>query len=294
MLSHVMHKLTTLMRSGLTIGAIILVISSICAMPTSATDITVKGSDTMLVLSQQWAETYTKTHPDVKINVTGGGSATGIAGLLKGTADICNASWPMSAVQVSDFVEKFGKRPRQYKMCMDAVAIFVNKANPVEKLSLSQIGAIYTGKISNWKEVGGKDAPVSLYGRENSSGTSEFFKARVLARQEFAPTTKAMPGTAEVIQAVAKDPNAIGFGGIAYDHGVKHLAISKMSSARAFEPTEANVYADRYPLARYLFSYVKSEKDVDAVADYITWCLSDAGQAVVQAVGYFPLPKNLR
>ena len=271
-----------------------LVISSSWVMQSFAAEVSVRGSDTMLVLCQRWAETYTKSHPDVKIAVTGGGSATGIAALLKGTADICNASWPMSAIQTSDFVERFGKRPHQYKMCMDAVAVFINKANPIEKLSLAQIGAIYIGKISNWKEVGGNDAPISLYGRENSSGTYEFFKAHVLNRNDFAPATKAMSGTAAVIRAVADDPNAIGFGGIAYDHGVKHLAVSKMPSGRAFEPTETNVYADRYPLARYLFSYVKSEKDVDAVADYITWCLSDAGQAVVQGVGYFPLPKNLR
>lgn len=282
------------MRKYLTNGSITLVISSIWMTLSSAAEITVKGSDTMFILGQRWAATYAKSHPDAKITVTGGGSATGIAALLKGTADICNASWPMSAVQISDFVERFSKRPRQYKMCMDAVAIFVNKANPVGKLSLPQIEAIYTGKIVNWKEVGGTDTSISLYGRENSSGTYEFFKARVLDRQDFAPGTKAMSSTAAVIQAVAGDPNAIGFGGIAYDHGVKHLAISKTSSVRAFEPTEANVYADRYPLARYLFSYVKSEKDVDAVADYISWCLSDAGQTVVQDVGYFPLPKNLR
>ena len=283
-----------IMRKRLTILAIIVVISITWVRPSLAADITVKGSDTMFILGQRWAEIYTKAHPDAKITVAGGGSATGIAALLKGAADICNSSWPMSAAQTADFIERFGKRPRQYKMCMDAVAIFVNKANSIEKLSLTQIGKIYTGKISNWKEVGGKDAPISLYGRENSSGTYEFFKAHVLNRQDFAPATKAMPGTAAVIQVVAGDPNAIGFGGIAYDHGVKHLAISRTPSSGAFAPTEVNVYADRYPLARYLFSYVKSEKDVDAVADYITWCLSDAGQAVVQEVGYFPLPKNLR
>ena len=274
----------------LTIAAV----SLIWVKPSHAANITVKGSDTMLILGQRWAETYTKPHSDVKITVAGGGSATGIAALLKGDADICSASWPMSAAQIADFIGKFGKRPREYKMCMDAVAVFVNQTNPIAKLSLSQIEKIYTGKISNWKEVGGNDAPISLYGREHSSGTYEFFKAHVLNRRDFTPTAKAMPGTTAVIQAVAGNPNAIGFGGIAYDHGVKHLAISKTSSSKAFAPTEANVYADHYPLARYLFSYVKSEKDVDAVADYITWCLSDAGQVVVQEVGYFPLPKNLR
>ena len=282
------------MRTYSLLGSIILALSSSWAVPSFAAEITIQGSDTMLILGQRWAETYTKSHAGVKIMVAVGGSATGIAALLRGTTDICNASWPMSAVQLSDFVERFGKRPHQYKMCMDAVAIFVNKANPIGKLGLPQIEAIYTGKINNWKEVGGNDAPILLYGREKTSGTYEFFKARVLDRKDFSPATQSMPGTRTVIQAVARDPNAIGFGGIAYDHGVKHLAISKSSSSRAFEPTEADVYADHYPLARYLFSYLKSEKDVDAAADYITWCLSDAGQAIVQEVGYFPLPKNLR
>ena len=259
-----------------------------------AANITAKGSDTMLILSQQWAEVYMKSHPGVNIAITGGGSGTGIAALLNGTTDICSASWPMNSAQVADFIKKFRRRPHEYKVCMDAVAVFVNKDNPVSQLSIPQLEKIFSGKITNWKQLGGRDAPISLYGRENSSGTYEFFKVHVLNRQDFAATTKAMPGTAAVIEAVANDVNAVGFGGIAYGHGVKHLSISKTDGGDAVEPTRENVYSDRYPIARYLFNYLRAENDSGAVGAYIAWCLSDEGQAVVSQAGYYPLPKNLR
>jgi len=259
-----------------------------------AANITVKGSDTMVVLGQKWAEVYMKGHPGTTVQVTGGGSGTGIAALLNGTTDICNSSRPMKSSEVADFVKKFGKRPREYKTCMDGLAVYVQSGNPVKQLSIPQLEKIFTGKITNWKEVGGSDAPISLYGRENSSGTYEFFKEHVLNKKDFAPATKTMPGTAAVIQGVAKDPNGIGYGGIAYGEGVKHLLVSKADGGEAIEPLEENVLTMKYPIARYLFNYVDPKKDTGEVAAYISWCLSDEGQAVVKDVGYYPLPKNLR
>ena len=153
---------------------------------------------------------------------------------------------------------------------------------------------IFTGKITNWKQVGGSDAAISLYGRENSSGTYEFFKEHVLNKKDFAASTKTMPGTAAVIQGVAKDKAGIGYGGIAYGEGVKHLKVSKADGGAAVEPSEKSVLDVTYPITRHLFNYVSPAKDTGAVADYITWCLSDEGQAVVKDVGYFPLPKNMR
>ncbi|MEI6084347.1 MAG: phosphate ABC transporter substrate-binding protein [Verrucomicrobiota bacterium] len=259
-----------------------------------ADNITVKGSDTMVILGQKWAEVYMKTHAGTTVQVTGGGSGTGIAALLNGTTDICNSSRPMKPAEQADFVKKFGKRPREYKTCMDGLAVYVNAGNPLKQISLPQLEGIFTGKITNWKDVGGPDAPISLYGRENSSGTYEFFKEHVLNKKDFAAGTKTMPGTAAVIQGVAKDKLGIGYGGIAYGEGVKHLLVSKTDGATALEPSEENVLSGKYPIARYLFNYVDPAKDKGAVADYITWCTSDEGQAVVKDIGYYPLPKNMR
>ena len=259
-----------------------------------AENITVKGSDTMVILGQKWAELYMKAKPGTTVQVTGGGSGTGVAALLNGSTDICNSSRPMKPAEVADFIKKNKTRPHEYKMCFDALSVYVHKDNPVEKLSFPQLEAIFTGKITNWKAVGGPDAPISLYGRENSSGTYEFFKEHVLNKKDFAAATKTMPGTAAVIQGVAKDANGIGFGGIAYGEGVKHVKVSKSDGGPAIEPKEETVLDGTYPISRFLYNYVSPAKDAGLIADYIAWCTSDAGQAVVKEVGYFPLPKNMR
>jgi phosphate transport system substrate-binding protein len=264
------------------------------ALSAHAQNITVKGSDTMVILGQKWAEQYMKKNPGTTVQVTGGGSGTGIAALLNGSTDICNASRPMKPSETADFVKKFKTRPHEYKTCLDALSVYVNKDNAIQKLSFSQLEGIFTGKITNWKQVGGSDAAISLYGRENSSGTYEFFKEHVLNKKDFAAATKTMPGTAAVIQGVAKDKNGIGYGGIAYGEGVKHLKVSKTDGGAAFEPNEENVLSGKYPIARYLFNYVGASKDTGEVAAFIEWCTSDEGQAVVKDVGYYPLPKNLR
>jgi len=273
---------------------LIIAILAAAAITAQAQNVTVKGSDTMVILGQKWAETYMKKNPGVTVQVTGGGSGTGIAALLNGSTDICNSSRPMKSTEIADCVKKFKSRPHEYKTCMDALSVYVHKDNPIESLSFPQMEGIFTGKITNWKQVGGPNAPISLYGRENSSGTYEFFKEHVLNKKDFAASTKTMPGTAAVIQGIAKDKAGIGYGGIAYGEGVKHLKVSKTDGGEAIEPNEATVLAGKYPISRYLFNYIAPAKDNGAAASYISWCLSDEGQAVVKDVGYFPLPKNLR
>jgi len=179
-------------------------------------------------------------------------------------------------------------------MCVDALSVYVHQDNPIKQLSIPQLEAIFTEKITNWKQVGGLDAPISLYGRENSSGTYEFFKEHVLNKKDFAASTKTMPGTAAVIQGVAKDKGGIGYGGVAYAAGAKALKVSKTDDGEGIEPSEENAISFKYPISRYLFSYISPEKDSGMVAAYISWCISDKGQVVVKDVGYFPLPKNLR
>jgi phosphate transport system substrate-binding protein len=177
---------------------------------------------------------------------------------------------------------------------LDGLSVYVNASNPVKELTLEQLELIFTGRIRNWKDVGGPDAPITVYSRENSSGTYEFFKEHVLKGKDFLASAQTMPGTAAVLQAVAKDKNGIGYGGAAYGAGAKHLSIKKDDSAPAVEPTEESVVKGTYPIWRYLYVYLNPALDKGAISAYLTWIRSEEGQKLVKDVGYFPLPKHLR
>ena len=259
-----------------------------------AGNITVKGSDTLVILAQKWAEVYMGQHAGIKIQVTGGGTGTGFAALQNQTTDLCDASRKAKAAEIANCIKAFNKRPTEYKVALDGLSVYVSADSPLKELTVAQVGDIFTGKIKNWKEVGGADAPITIYSRENSSGTYEFFKEHVLQGKDFAASAQTMPGTAAILQAVSKDKNGIGYGGAAYGAGAKHLAIKKTDSSPAVEPTEDNVVAGNYPIWRHLFIYVNPALDKGEVAAYLNWIRSDAGQKVVKDVGYFPLPKNLR
>lgn len=259
-----------------------------------AGNITIKGSDTLVILAQKWAEVYMQKTPGTTIQVTGGGSGTGIAALQNQTTDICNSSRKIKAREIENCVRVFGKRPREYPVALDGLSVFVSADNPIEKLSLPQLAEIFTGKIRNWKEVGGKDSPIVLYSRENSSGTYEFFKENVLKGRDFAASAQTMPGTAAVLQAVAKDKNGIGYGGAAYGQGAKHLKISKETGGEAIEPNEETVVGAKYPIWRFLYVYLNPDLDQGEIKSYLDWVRSDDGQKVVKDVGYYPLPAHLR
>lgn len=257
-------------------------------------DITVKGSDTLVILAQKWAEVYMGEKPGLKIQVTGGGSGTGFAALQNRTTDLCNASRKIKAAEITKCIEAFGKRPTEYKVALDGLSVYVSAENPVKELTLDQLLGIFTGKTKNWKDVGGPDAPITVYSRENSSGTYEFFKEHVLKGGDFAASAQTMPGTAAVLQAVAKDKNGIGYGGAAYGAGAKHLLIKKDDASAAIEPSEENVLNGTYPIWRYLYVYVNPALDKGDVAAYLNWIRGEAGQKLVKEVGYYPLPANLR
>ena len=269
-------------------------IIAIASFQSARADITVKGSDTMVILAQKWAETYMGQKPGVKIQVTGGGTGTGFAALQNKTTDLCNASRKIRSAEIGKCLEAFGKRPTEYKVALDGLSVYVAAENSVKELTLEQLELIFTGKIKNWKKVGGNDAPITIYSRENSSGTYEFFKEHVLKGKDFAASAQTMPGTAAVLQAVSKDKNGIGYGGAAFGAGAKHLAIKKDEASAAVEPTEENVVSGKYPIWRHLFIYVNPALDKGDLAAYLTWIRSDAGQKVVKEVGYFPLPAQLR
>ena len=264
------------------------------ALSAYAGNITVKGSDTMVVLAQKWAEAYMAKNPGTKIQVTGGGSGVGIAALQNKTTDICNSSRKIRAAEISTCVQSFGKRPTEYKAAMDGLSVYVNESNPIKEISLDQLELVFTGKIRNWKDLGGSDAPITVYSRENSSGTYEFFKEHVLKGKDFVASAQTMPGTAALLQAVAKDKGGIGYGGAAYGQGAKALKVKKDADSPAIEANEDTVIKGTYPISRYLYMYLNPALDKGEIAKYIGWIRSDDGQKVVKDIGYFPLPKNLR
>src|SRR6266478_4235192 len=209
--------------SKLALGTAALLVTGAVVLMAEGRNITVKGSDTMVILGQRWAEVFMSKNPGLTIQITGGGSGTGIAALINGTTDICEASRPMKDAEKAE-------------------------ANPISELTLAQIKSIYTGVVKNWKDVGGSDQKIILYSRENNSGTYVYFKEHVLENGDYYPTAQTLPGTAAVINAVAKDQRGIGYGGIAYGKGIKHLNIKKDANSPAIAPTMENVLAAKYPI----------------------------------------------
>jgi len=265
----------------------------------AARNITVKGSDTMVVLGQKWAEVYMENHPEVAIQVTGGGSGVGIASLMNGTTDIANSSRPIKSSEI-DKAKQAGYYPTEFKSAMDSLAVVVDKTNPVQSLSMKQLAGIYMGKINNWNEVGGKNQPILRYCRESNSGTYMFFKEHVLKNADYAADCQTMPGTSAVANAVSKDPAGIGYGGAAYfvhQPNLKILSIKKDDKSEPVSPVLATgeldyeaAWTGRYPIARYLYMYT-GFKPRGEVKEYIDWILSPDGQKIVEEIGYVPLQK---
>jgi phosphate transport system substrate-binding protein len=250
--------------------------------------ITVKGSDTMVILAQKWAETYMAKNSGVSIRVTGGGSGTGISALINGTTDICNSSRPMKPAEKEKLKQRFGTPGVEVRVAKDGITIYTHPSNGVKQLSLPQLKGIYTGTITNWQQVGGKNARIVLYGRENSSGTYSFFKEHVLGNRDFAASTQTLPGTAAIVNAITKDPNGIGYGGFGYAKGVKILSVSHTDGGAAMAPSAQSIKSGNYPISRFLYIYLRN-RPTGALKAYIDWIISDAGQKVVNQAGYFPI-----
>ena len=184
--------------------------------------------------------------------------------------------------------DRYQTRGVEIPVAKDGLAVYVNEKNPVKELTLAQLRDIYLGKLVNWKQVGGADAPIMLYGRENSSGTYVYFKDNVLGGRDFSARCQTLPGTAAVANAVLKDPNGIGYGGAAYAKGVRDVAVKKDARTPGVLPTAATVKDGSYPIARHLYFYTRV-KPAGKVKEFVDWVRSPAGQAVVTQVGYFPL-----
>jgi phosphate transport system substrate-binding protein len=253
----------------------------------AAKSITIKGSDTLLILGQRWAEIYMNQNPKVVIQVTGGGSGVGIAALINGSTDICEASRAMKSSEIDKLKERFNTTGVEIPVARDGLSLYLNEENKVSELTLDQLKGIYSGQITNWKEVGGDDAKIVLYGRENSSGTYVYFKDNVLKGADFAAQTQTLPGTAAIVNAVSKDKYGIGYGGAAYAKGVKYCKVKKDAQTPGYEPTLENVKSGKYPISRYLFWYVRN-KPTGEIKKLVDFVLSEQGQQIVSKVGYFP------
>ena len=252
-----------------------------------------KGSDTLVNLALAWAETFMHAHPDIRISVTGGGSGTGIAAMINGTVSIANASREMKPEEIAA-ARANGIDPIEFVVARDAIAVVVNLSNPIERLTLKQISEIYTGKITNWKEVGGEDRPIVLLSRESNSGTYIYFLENVIrggdskSKLLFSPDTLLMPSSEGISSEIRQNPNALGYDGLGYvTPDLKVIAVAKNENGPYVSPSVETVNNGSYPIARPLFMYTAG-KPAGQIRAYLDWILS-GGQALVTKLGFVPL-----
>ncbi len=264
------------------------------------------GSDTLNNLMTFWAEAFRKHYPNVKIQIEGKGSSTAPPALIEGTAQLGPMSRAMKSTEVDKFEERYGFEPVKIGVALDSLAVFVNKDNPVEALSLQEVDAIFSknrkGGLENaiitWGDanVSGTLAskPISLYGRNSASGTYGYFKKKALFKGDYKDTVKEQPGSASVVLGITEDLAGCGYSGIGYTtSGVKALPLSKKKGEQAYEPNYKNVLNGKYPLSRMLYIYFLKEpnKPLDPlVKEFLTFIQSKEGQEIVIKDGYLPLP----
>ena len=265
------------------------------------------GSDTLNNLMTLWAEGFQKEYPNVRIQIEGKGSSTAPPALISGTAQIGPMSRAMKSSELDEFEKAFGYKPTPIRVAVDALAVYVNKDNPIDQLTIEQVDAIFSksrtcgasSSIDDWGAAGvsawsGRN--ISLYGRNSASGTYGYFKSNALCKGDYRDTVKEQPGSASVVQGVTEDLYGVGYSGIGYKtSGVKALALSEDGSNYYGTDPEA-VYAGNYPLARFLYLYINKapNRDTDPlVREFIKYVLSKEGQEVVVKDGYLPIPSGI-
>lgn len=264
------------------------------ASDSSATYIENKGSDTIVNLALAWAERYQAEYPEVRISVTGGGSGTGIASLINKTVDIANASRKVKDEEISE-AKANGVEPVEHIIARDAIAVIVNPENPVSQLTLKQISDIYSGKISNWSEVGGEDRPIVRLSRETNSGTHVYFLETVIRlgnsddKTLFSMDTLLLPSSEGIIAELRQNPNAIGYDGLGYvPKDLQMIAIAEKEGGLYVLPSISTVNDKSYPIARDLYMYTDGEP-TGVVKDYLDWILSPDAQEIVAELGFVPV-----
>ena len=262
------------------------------------------GSDTLNNMMALWLETFQKFHPTVKISIEGKGSSTAPPALIEATAQLAPMSRAMKNKELDKFEEKYGYPPTQFRVALDALAIIVNKDNPIEGLTLQEADAIfsinrkreYSQDVDRWSKLGINLGMVSLYGRNSASGTYGFFKKIVLSGGDFKSSVKEQPGSASVVQGVSSDPNGIGYSGIGYmTSSVKIVPLGK-EKGKYYDTSETNVLNGKYPLGRFLYLYVNktpNEKLSPLVEEFIRFIFSEEGQHIVDKDGYMRVPASI-
>ena len=260
--------------------------------------IQVKGSDSEVNLVQRLAEVFMQKNPGANISVTGGGSGTGIAALINKRTDIANSSRDLSPKEEEE-AKKAGVQPFRIIFATDGISVVTHPTNPISKLTLEQLGKIFKGEITNWKEVGGKDAKISLYGRQSNSGTYVFFREFVV-KADYSPHMKAMNGNAQIVEGIKKDKDGIGYVAVGYvvDEkgkimpGIKILNIATDAQSEAYSPAKMeNVMSKKYPITRPLNQYTNGIPS-GKLSNFIKFELSKEGQEIVRKEGFFPVQKD--
>jgi phosphate transport system substrate-binding protein len=261
--------------------------------------IQVKGSDTMVNLVQILAEEFMSKNPGSALAIMGGGSGTGITAIINGTCDIATHSREWKQKELDLAWEK-GVKPRFFVVAVDGLSIIVNEKNPLEKMTMPQVGSLYKGEIKNWKVVGGPDMVVSLYGRQSNSGTYTFLQEHVLGNKNYSTDVKEMNGNAQIIESVIQDEGGIGYVGVGYlfdqngkiRKGIKVLNISKDASSEAFSPLDKqNIDSGKYPISRPLYEATNGKPNA-AVTGFLTFETGPEGQKIVEREGFFAISET--
>jgi len=258
------------------------------------------GSDTMVNLAQAWAEEYAAVEPAISVEVSGGGTGTGVAALINGTADIANCSRQMEAGEIAKVSVADGQKPKENIVGYDALAIFAHKDNPLDEITIERLAAIYgeKGPVRSWADLGIQvpgcpSGEMILVSRQSNSGTYFYFREAILGKGvDFKLGTLDLHGSKDVVELVSRTPCAIGYSGMGYaTPNVKMLRVARKPGENAFAPNVENTQTGEYPIARPLYMYTRGEPK-DAVKKYLKWVQSEAGQAIVRATGYVPIVKE--
>jgi phosphate transport system substrate-binding protein len=285
-------------NSYIAIGIVVIVVAAIAAVAlsggTKTQTINEKGSDTMLELAQNWAETFHNEKSSISVVVSGGGSAVGLQALISKNTDIADASRGINSTESSQATAN-GVSPFEVKVAIDGIAIIVHQGNPISTLTIAQLRGIYNGTLTNWNQLGGPDKTIVTYGRQSTSGTYAYFQEVVLLKGNYRTDMNQMTGNSAIVDAVSGDTGGIGYVGIGYAKsatGISILDLKKTATAQAYSPfNETAVLNFTYPLARYLYVYTDGAP-TGATKTYISWIL-DEGQTVAQQVGYYALPQDI-
>jgi phosphate transport system substrate-binding protein len=272
----------------------LLLLSGCARRSSDANSLQIKGSDTMVNLGQAWAEEYMKQSPGTSIAVTGGGSGTGITALINSTCDIAEVSREMKQSEI-DLIASKGMAPKKIIVALDGLAVVVNPANKISELTLDQLAEIFSGRIKNWKEVGGRDAKIVLLSREVNSGTHVYFKEHVLrhgksdGKEEFAAEALLLSSSQAIADEVSQNQDAIGYYGMGYITAKeKAIKVAKDKSSPSEAPTMENVMSGVYPISRPLLMYTKGEPQ-GLAKTFIDYVLSPAGQRIVKKLDFVPV-----